>query len=1056
MATIPLQIAERRLDPGNVVQYPGGGETGRALQDVGSEFTAVADRIQQRQDEMDRFKRITIENAMDADTANQAAEAARNGSADGSGLHDTIVGQIDPATGKIAKPGLFDSIADQYRAQIPQSQRGYFDATLPAKRLQLSGSAAAAQFEQEQKYATLETTKIQDRLLGSILQMDPNDSASYDAYKEEGRKAILASPLSPLAKQATLDGWEQATPKALAQAISARDPGQLRRLFGMAPPASEGVSANIVATDVIPPEGAALLNTIAGTESEGAYDVINGGEKFASFADHPKAGQHGDSGIAAGRYQDLPSTWERIKNATGVPDFSARSQDIGNWWLAQSDYKLNTGRDLLTDLKSPDANVKAGIRRVLSSTWKGLNKIGDGDFASQVSGGADGSPRAMKHTGPDLPIVFGNTAGRVSAVPDMKGVHPEVIDRFKSLQNSLGFSLPVVSGFRDPARNERAGGAKASQHIEGNALDLDVRGKSQAEQIKIIQEARAQGFGGIGVYGNSIHIDTGPQRAWGASHHSDSLPMWARHALDNAPVGQAVVRTANAPMDPRFKGMSPDDMLSLANQDDVAFRQKQAADVAQAKVEYSAYKDHIELGIRTGEIRDPALILSSRLNEGDQATLYEMLKTENKDNAGVDAIISAIGANQKVAINSFDGDQTKIGNKAFGQYVAKVAPENQPAATATYVAATGYIPDQVQAQLRQGAASTTAPALATSLSQADTLEKIAPQSFGTIPGTDVQTKLTDYRHMVNDLGMTGEAAAAEILRRADPSVKVNREVLKPKAEEFAKKLGVGDVTNAFDPGIFSSEPGAGLMPEQSSGLLAEYREIATEKFYDTNGDVGLAKARAIDDLKKRWNVTNITGSPTLMRMPPELHYPPIGGNYDYLRLDAMATAQAYADHLGQKVENVTIWPSDKTRADIEQKRPPRYRLFYQYSDHGQPTFSEVFAGPWGVGADEMKRYSNDAGKKSIHLSGVSDKANDIELSAEERARSINADPGTLDFIKALNSEATVGAGRVKADLYRQENAKPVAPAPLTPEQQRAKDLGTSTYDGSQKTGFGNN
>lgn len=1047
MATIPLQIAERRLDPGGVVQYPQGGEVGRAMQGAGDELSAVAERIDQRQNEMDKFKRLTVENEFDQATANQAAEVARNGPADGAGLHDTIAGQVDPVTGKVVKPGLIDTLAQQYRNKVPTSQRGYFDASLPAKRLQLSGSAASAQYEQEQKYATLETTKIQNGIVNSILQMsDPaGDTASFEAYKEQGRQTILASPLKALAKQAMLDEWEQTTPKALAQAISAKDPGKLRQLFGMAPPTDSNLPAGMRNNN---PGNIKFVSTSQAAGVVGPSVNRDQGDPQAVFAT-PEAGMRAAYELALRKYDGGKTTANQLIAGDGgwTPGNKQAAANIAA--------TMGLGPDDNLNLKDP-AQAKKFLRALVTQEHGPASRAYTDDMiTNSVSGAAPAGAGAPKNAGPDLPIVFGNTAGRVSAVPDLKGVHPELISRFKGLQNSLGFSLPVVSGFRDPARNEKAGGAKASEHLDGNALDLDVRDKSQAERIRIIQAARAQGFGGIGVYGNSIHIDTGPERAWGASHHSDSLPLWARHALDNAPVGQTVARAANAPMDPRFKGMSPDDMLALANQDDVAFRQKQTADVAQAKVQYAAYKDHIELGIRTGEIRDPGLILSSRLNEGDQATLYEMLKTENKDNAGVDAIISAIGANQKVAINSFDSSQTKIGDKAFGQYVAKVPTENQPAATATYVAATGYIPDQVQAQLRQGAASTAAPALATTLSQADTLEKIAPASFGTIPGSDVQTKLTDYRHMVNDLGMSGEAAAAEILRRADPAVKVNREVLKPKAEEFAKKLTVGDVTGAFDPGIFSSAPGAGLMAEQSSSILAEYREIATEKFYDTNGDVGLAKARAVEDLKKRWNVTSITGSPTLMRMPPELHYPPIGGSYDYLRQDAMATAQAYADHLGQKVENVTIWPSAMTRADIEQKRPPRYRLFYQYSDHGQPTFAEVFAGPWGVGADEMKTYSDEAGKKSTHLSDVSDHANDIELSAEAKGRAIAVEPETQDFIKALNSEATVGAGRVQADLYRKQNAEPAAPAPLTPEEKRAKDLGTSTYDGSQKTGFGN-
>ncbi len=138
----------------------------------------------------------------------------------------------------------------------------------------------------------------------------------------------------------------------------------------------------------IPPEGAALLNTIAGTESAGNYNIINGGATFSDFSHHPKQGQHGSAGIAAGKYQFLPSTWDRVLKANpDIKDFSPASQDKGAWWLAQDDYRRNTGRDLATDLKSKDANVLAGVRRGLASTWEGLRSKGDGAFASDVSNG---------------------------------------------------------------------------------------------------------------------------------------------------------------------------------------------------------------------------------------------------------------------------------------------------------------------------------------------------------------------------------------------------------------------------------------------------------------------------------------------------------------------------------------------------------------------------------------------------------------------------------------------------------------------------------------------
>src|SRR5690606_5687424 len=143
---------------------------------------------------------------------------------------------------------------------------------------------------------------------------------------------------------------------------------------------------------------------------------------------------------------------------------------------------------------------------------------------------------------------------------------------------------------------------------------------------------------------------------------------------------------------------------------------------------------------------------------------------------------------------------------------------------------------------------------------------------------------------------------------------------------------------------------------QANGLLAEYREIAEQKFYETGGDAGAAKALALADLKMRWNVSTISGSPNLMRQPPELYYPPVDGAHTYLRDDAMKTAEEYVKEAfpERKVETVAILPSDFTRADIEMKRPPRYRLFYQYTEDGQKRFDEVVGGPWGLDAKAVE------------------------------------------------------------------------------------------------------
>ncbi len=134
-----------------------------------------------------------------------------------------------------------------------------------------------------------------------------------------------------------------------------------------------------MATDkTLPPEARALLDTIAGTESPG-YNVEYGGKRFNSFADHPREGHpilsgpnRGKTSDAAGRYQFLHRTWDRIAGKYGLNDFTPESQDKGAWYLAQEDYARRTGRNLSDDIKSKDPAIRAGIGRALSGTWTSL------------------------------------------------------------------------------------------------------------------------------------------------------------------------------------------------------------------------------------------------------------------------------------------------------------------------------------------------------------------------------------------------------------------------------------------------------------------------------------------------------------------------------------------------------------------------------------------------------------------------------------------------------------------------------------------------------------
>jgi hypothetical protein len=129
---------------------------------------------------------------------------------------------------------------------------------------------------------------------------------------------------------------------------------------------------------------------------------------------------------------------------------------------------------------------------------------------------------------PTTPVGMPPTAlPEVHTEYEADGISEEAAAAFARLQETYGSPLTVTSAYRDPETNARVGGASGSQHLHGNAFDIDVSGLSIEERVELIRMAQQAGFRGIGVYNNSLHFDVGAARAWGPSYSRDSLPGWA-------------------------------------------------------------------------------------------------------------------------------------------------------------------------------------------------------------------------------------------------------------------------------------------------------------------------------------------------------------------------------------------------------------------------------------------------------------------------------------------------------------------------------------------------
>ena len=86
------------------------------------------------------------------------------------------------------------------------------------------------------------------------------------------------------------------------------------------------------------------------------------------------------------------------------------------------------------------------------------------------------------------------------------------------LRHRLGVPITINSSYRSPAYNRAVGGARASQHLRFNALDIRSAKASPLKIAKELRKMRAEGKfkGGIGLYRTFVHIDTrGKNKNWG-------------------------------------------------------------------------------------------------------------------------------------------------------------------------------------------------------------------------------------------------------------------------------------------------------------------------------------------------------------------------------------------------------------------------------------------------------------------------------------------------------------------------------------------------------------
>ena len=78
--------------------------------------------------------------------------------------------------------------------------------------------------------------------------------------------------------------------------------------------------------------------------------------------------------------------------------------------------------------------------------------------------------------------------------------------KLDELRDRCGFPFKITSGYRSPTHSIEKAKQTPGKHAEGIAADIYTANSNQ--RYLIVKYATELGFGGVGIAGNFVHVDT--------------------------------------------------------------------------------------------------------------------------------------------------------------------------------------------------------------------------------------------------------------------------------------------------------------------------------------------------------------------------------------------------------------------------------------------------------------------------------------------------------------------------------------------------------------------